>query len=84
MSHDDRADIAAEHSHLLTIFIDSLKILHYDIPACPILDIVMTTSITEAKVLTIKQVADDLKVTERMIYRLAAGKNIPVYRAVSV
>ncbi len=24
----DRAGIAAEHSHLLTIFIDSLKILH--------------------------------------------------------
>ena len=41
----------------------------------------MTTSITEAKVLTVKQVADYLKFTERMIYRLAAGKKIPVYRA---
>jgi hypothetical protein len=81
MIHDDRADIAAEHNHLLTIFIDSLKRLHYDIPACPILVIVMTTSITEAKVLTVKQVADYLKFTERMIYRLAAGKKIPVYRA---
>ena len=28
MIHDDRADIAAEHNHLLTIFIDSLKRLH--------------------------------------------------------
>ncbi|MFA7656696.1 helix-turn-helix domain-containing protein [Acidithiobacillus thiooxidans] len=44
----------------------------------------MTTSITEAKVLTIKQAADYLKVTERMIYRLAAGKKIPVYRVVPV
>jgi len=32
------------------------------------------------EILTIKEVADYLKVTERTIYRLAAGKQIPAFK----
>ena len=34
----------------------------------------------EGEILTIKQVADYLKVTERTIYRLAAAKKIPAFK----
>ncbi|HRP05858.1 MAG TPA: helix-turn-helix domain-containing protein, partial [Opitutaceae bacterium] len=34
----------------------------------------------EGEILTLKQVADFLKVTERTIYRLAAAKKIPAFR----
>lgn len=34
----------------------------------------------EGEILTIKQVADFLKVTERTIYRLAAAKKIPAFK----
>jgi excisionase family DNA binding protein len=35
---------------------------------------------TNSEILTIKQVADYLKVTERTIYRLAAAKKIPAFK----
>ena len=40
----------------------------------------MSTSASEGEILTIKQVADYLKVTERTIYRLAAAKKIPAFK----
>jgi excisionase family DNA binding protein len=40
----------------------------------------MPTSNGECEILTIKQVADYLKVTERTIYRLAAAKKIPAFK----
>jgi excisionase family DNA binding protein len=40
----------------------------------------MSTSTNEEQILTIKQVADYLKVTERTIYRLAAAKKIPAFK----
>ncbi len=40
----------------------------------------MSTSASEEEILTIKQVADYLKVTERTIYRLAAAKKIPAFK----
>lgn len=40
----------------------------------------MSTSPSEAEILTVKQVADYLKVTERTIYRLAAAKKIPAFK----
>lgn len=40
----------------------------------------MTNSSKEAEILTIKEVADFLKVTERTIYRLAAAHKIPAFK----
>jgi excisionase family DNA binding protein len=40
----------------------------------------MSKSTSEGEILTIKQVADYLKVTERTIYRLAAAKQIPAFK----
>ena len=40
----------------------------------------MSTSTSEGEILTIKQVANYLKVTERTIYRLAAAKKIPAFK----
>ena len=40
----------------------------------------MSTRTREGEILTIKQVADYLKVTERTIYRLAAAKKIPAFK----
>ena len=40
----------------------------------------MPTSPREGEILTVKQVADYLKVTERTIYRLAAAKKIPAFK----
>lgn len=40
----------------------------------------MSTSTSDGEILTIKQVADYLKVTERTIYRLAAAKKIPAFK----
>ncbi|MEH6498690.1 MAG: helix-turn-helix domain-containing protein [Pseudoalteromonas distincta] len=42
--------------------------------------IIMPTSNSDGEILTIKQVADYLKVTERTIYRLAAAKQIPAFK----
>ncbi|WP_413162350.1 methylation-associated defense system helix-turn-helix domain-containing protein MAD1 [Aeromonas salmonicida] len=40
----------------------------------------MTANNREDEILTIKQVAEYLKVTERTIYRHAAGKKIPAFK----
>ncbi|RQS32012.1 MULTISPECIES: methylation-associated defense system helix-turn-helix domain-containing protein MAD1 [unclassified Burkholderia] len=40
----------------------------------------MSTGTSEGEILTIKQVADYLKVTERTIYRLAAARKIPAFK----
>lgn len=40
----------------------------------------MSTSPSEGEILTIKQVADYLRVTERTIYRLAGAKKIPAFK----
>jgi len=40
----------------------------------------MPTHSSEGEILTIKQVADYLKVTERTIYRLAGAKKIPAFK----
>jgi excisionase family DNA binding protein len=40
----------------------------------------MSINSSEGEILTIKQVADYLKVTERTIYRLAAAKKIPAFK----
>ena len=40
----------------------------------------MSKSTTEGEILTIKQVAEYLQVTERTIYRLAAAKKIPAFK----
>lgn len=57
-----------------------MKILHYPVAVCPKLTITMSSSTSGAEILTIKQVADYLKVTERTIYRLAAAKKIPAFK----
>lgn len=40
----------------------------------------MPTNASNGEILTIKQVADFLKVNERTIYRLAAAKQIPAFK----
>lgn len=57
-----------------------MKILYYSVEVCPKSTIIMSTSTGEGEILTIKQVADYLKVTERTIYRLAAAKQIPAFK----
>lgn len=62
------------------VIIDVLKILHYYELIFRELVITMPTNASESLILTIKQVADYLKVTERTIYRLAAAKKIPAFK----
>lgn len=40
----------------------------------------MSTNTIEGGILTIKEIADYLKVTERTIYRLAAAKQMPAFK----
>jgi excisionase family DNA binding protein len=40
----------------------------------------MPTRVPEGEILTIREVANYLKVTERTIYRLSAGKKIPAFK----
>ncbi|MEI6550272.1 MAG: helix-turn-helix domain-containing protein [Betaproteobacteria bacterium] len=40
----------------------------------------MDSSSDQVSIMTIKEVSDYLKVTERTIYRLAAGKQIPAFK----
>jgi excisionase family DNA binding protein len=40
----------------------------------------MTSRADEGEILTLRQVADFLKVTERTTYRLAAAKKIPAFK----
>jgi excisionase family DNA binding protein len=44
------------------------------------MNLAMTTYNSEGGILTIKEVAEYLKVTERTIYRLAAAKKIPAFK----
>ena len=69
--------------------IGDLKILHYYVVVCPKFPAimltstsegVMPTSTSEGDILTIKQVAEYLKVTDRTIYKLAAAKKIPAFK----
>jgi len=57
-----------------------LKILHYPVEVCPQLATSTSMSPSNGEILTIKQVADYLKVTERTIYRLAGAKRIPAFK----
>jgi excisionase family DNA binding protein len=56
------------------------KILHYPVAAYPNLVSLMSTDSSEGEILTIKQVAEYLKVTDRTIYRLAGAKKIPAFK----
>lgn len=59
----------------------SLKILHYAVFFSPVEPAYsMENSQAVAAIMTIKEVSDYLKVTERTIYRLAAGKQIPAFK----
>ncbi len=40
----------------------------------------MVAATTEGEILTLKEVAEYLKVTERTIYRLAGAKKIPAFK----
>lgn len=40
----------------------------------------MTSSADEGEILTLRQVAEFLKVTDQTIYRLAAAKKIPAFK----
>ena len=57
-----------------------LKILRYSVVVCHKLPIIMSISTSEGDILTIKQVAEYLKVTDRTIYKLAAAKKIPAFK----
>lgn len=57
-----------------------MKILYYSDVVCQKMALTMSTSTSHGEILTIKQVADYLKVTERTIYRLAAAKQIPAFK----
>ena len=72
----------AAHSGVtaVTYVIVALKILHYSVIVLPRLAVTMPTSTSEGEILTLKQVAEFLKVTERTIYRLAAAKKIPAFK----
>ena len=60
--------------------IGDLKILCYSVVVCHKLPIIMLISTSEGDILTIKQVAEYLKVTDRTIYKLAAAKKIPAFK----
>jgi excisionase family DNA binding protein len=57
-----------------------LKILHYPDVLFHQVTKSMSTSTGDGGILTIKEVAIYLKVTERTIYRLAAAKKIPAFK----
>ncbi|MGU5528656.1 helix-turn-helix domain-containing protein [Aeromonas caviae] len=57
-----------------------MKILHYSIVLYLDLAHVMTPSNREGEILTIREVAEYLKITERTVYRLAAAKQIPAFK----
>ena len=60
--------------------IAALKILHYSVVVFLKLAMSMSKSSSGGEILTIKQVAEFLKVTDRTIYRLAAAKSIPAFK----
>jgi excisionase family DNA binding protein len=60
--------------------ISDLKILRYSVVVYHRLPKVMSISTGEGDILTIKQIAEYLKVTDRTIYKLAAAKKIPAFK----
>lgn len=56
-----------------------MKILHYS-DVLSMKSTVAMGSEKNSEILTVKEVADFLKVTERTIYRLAAAKQIPAFK----
>lgn len=58
----------------------NLKILHYYEHFYYLSRHPMSTNTLEGEILTIKEIADYLKVTERTIYRLAAAKQMPAFK----
>lgn len=56
--------------------------MHYSVAICqaPDKSDSMPNNTSESRILTIKDVAEYLKVTERTIYRLAAAKKIPAFK----
>lgn len=62
------------------ISVFSWKILHYPVGFFLLTTKSMASSPGEGGILTIKEVAEYLKVTERTIYRLAAAKQIPAFK----
>lgn len=60
--------------------IGDLKNLRYSVVSCHKLLKIMSISTGEGDILTIKQVAEYLKVTDRTIYKLAAAKKIPAFK----
>lgn len=61
-------------------FVAALKILHYHVVVYTYVTITMEINVSEDGILTVKQVASYLKVTERTIYRLATTKKIPAFK----
>jgi len=57
-----------------------MKILYYPVVVYSRLARQMPTNSREGEILTIREVAGFLKVTERTIYRLAAAKKIPAFK----
>lgn len=60
--------------------IAALKILPYSVLVSLKLDMPMSTNTSDVEILTIKQIAEFLRVTDRTIYRLAAAKKIPAFK----
>lgn len=60
--------------------IGDLKNLRYSVAACHKFPIIMSINTSEGDILTIKQVAEYLKVTDRTIYKLAAAKKLPAFK----
>lgn len=61
-------------------FIRKLKILPYPVVFSTQMAMSMASSPGTSGIMTIGEVADYLKVTERTIYRLAAAKKIPAFK----
>lgn len=57
-----------------------MKILHYAALTSLPMAHPMATSFGQGEILTIREVARYLKVTDRTIYRLAAAKKIPAFK----
>ena len=63
-----------------SLLVAGMKVLHYPVVLCHQFGSTMPSNISESGILTIKDVAEYLKVTERTIYRLAAAKQIPAFK----
>ena len=61
-------------------FAVDMKILYYPVVVCSRLARKMSTHSRDGEILTIREVAGFLKVTERTIYRLAAANKIPAFK----